>query len=1109
MKKVLILIFILISAASYSQKINKALKDINKDIEAGNYQIALTKALKINSALIEEDNIFFDGYSDLQQKMAEIYLAMGNKQAADSMFLKTIECFSSDYYENDPRYSYCLTEYTNFLIENTRFKDAGQVLQDALANISSVESDSCSAYASVLSTLGNVYYWDGHYSQAEEMLEKSVNIFSTKSRWERGSFDAAFANHNLTSVYLDEEKYDKAISLGIKSLAIDKKLSGEKSEDYVEGLIMLGNVYIKVSRFNDAYSVLTKALETEKSLDGTKSEKYAEILDHLGELSWESGDFDKSEKLYLEALKIQESGKLDANDTYFGMAALYQLKGDFSSAESMIFKVLKSEYTTATDSSGYMHDLNLLANNYTLTGNYKKAGALYKKIADYSKKKSGENTTDYAVDIDNIANLYIITGKDSLALPYIQKALEIKKANKGPESPEVAYSLDHLAAIRSRMKDFAQAEKYEKETIEIYRKSTGEQSMDYAEAVSGLGSIYLDQKKYALAESTYRSIMGLLATRYGTGHPLYVNITKYLADICELTGRKDSAETLTIKYNESLLTDIRKNFAYMAENEKEAYISSINEDFGGINAFIFRQRNRDPQITRNAYDNQLALKGIVLQSSRALRQAIENSGDTGLIALYSKFTDTKKLLQIQQQLPLGQRWLNTDSLDQRSEIQEKDLNLKMEKVSGANSLAGIDKELIWKDVRDALGDSEAAVEFVSFDSSFADTDHEAVIYCALILRSGMNTPEMIPLFDEAKLEALLKRDKYSDDGTFADRLYTRPSPGEENKLFSLIWKPIEKYLEGIERVYFSPTGLLNKIAFDALPYNNEKYLSDRYRLNRLLSTREIVSKYPEYLKSNGDSKCVFYGGIDYDTDTATLKLLNKRFAAGRSRGSSYIPEESRGGSFMYLEGTLNEVDKIAAIMDEHKLSKVLYKGREATEESFKALNNLNSPQCIHIATHGFFFPEVSAAGQANVFRKSDNPLFRSGLIFAGGNNTWRNQPVPRGIEDGILLASEVSEMYLPNTKLVVLSACETGLGEVKGTEGVFGLQRAFKMAGVEFLIISLWQVPDYQTSELMDKFYENWSSGNTIHDSFSQAQNFMKSKYSGSPSSWAAFTLVE
>jgi CHAT domain-containing protein len=237
-----------------------------------------------------------------------------------------------------------------------------------------------------------------------------------------------------------------------------------------------------------------------------------------------------------------------------------------------------------------------------------------------------------------------------------------------------------------------------------------------------------------------------------------------------------------------------------------------------------------------------------------------------------------------------------------------------------------------------------------------------------------------------------------------------------------------------------------------------------------------------------------------------------------SRGHFNPGDLNRGGGFTYLDGTLREVEKIQKLLNDNKVNPLTITGNDATEESFKSLNNLKSPVFIHIATHGFFFPEPLKTGTNqpylkksafDPFKNSENPLLRSGLIFAGANHAWKNQPLPANVEDGILLASEVAEMYLPNTMLVVLSACETGLGDIKGNEGVFGLQRAFRMAGVRYLINSLWQVPDYQTSELMTKFYEYWLSGLPIHDSFRNAQTFLKHKYSDNPFNWAAFVLLE
>ncbi|MBU0488298.1 MAG: CHAT domain-containing protein [Bacteroidetes bacterium] len=188
----------------------------------------------------------------------------------------------------------------------------------------------------------------------------------------------------------------------------------------------------------------------------------------------------------------------------------------------------------------------------------------------------------------------------------------------------------------------------------------------------------------------------------------------------------------------------------------------------------------------------------------------------------------------------------------------------------------------------------------------------------------------------------------------------------------------------------------------------------------------------------------------------------------------------------------------------------LYSSAQATEESFKNLSG-KSPDVLHIATHGFTVPlgDINDAYKVfeNSFVQNYNPLFRTGLLFAGANRTWNGGKQIRGIEDGILTAYEAGQLDLSKTSLVVLSACETGLGTVKGSEGVYGLQRAFKGAGVRYIMMSLWTIPDEQTAELMSLFYSKLVSGETIRKSFAFAQNEMKKKYA--PYFWAGFVLVE
>ena len=189
--------------------------------------------------------------------------------------------------------------------------------------------------------------------------------------------------------------------------------------------------------------------------------------------------------------------------------------------------------------------------------------------------------------------------------------------------------------------------------------------------------------------------------------------------------------------------------------------------------------------------------------------------------------------------------------------------------------------------------------------------------------------------------------------------------------------------------------------------------------------------------------------------------------------------------------------------------------QDASEESFKAFSG-KSPSVLHIATHGFFFENVTNTERdvldltkESVYKVSEDPLMRSGLILAGANYAWKHGSNPHANENGILTASEIANLDLSNTDMVVLSACETGLGDIDGSEGVYGLQRAFKMAGVDIIVMSLWEVPDAETSEFMQLFYSNWLGGMKVREAFRNTQRNMSTKYKDTPEKWAAFVLFE
>jgi CHAT domain-containing protein len=251
-----------------------------------------------------------------------------------------------------------------------------------------------------------------------------------------------------------------------------------------------------------------------------------------------------------------------------------------------------------------------------------------------------------------------------------------------------------------------------------------------------------------------------------------------------------------------------------------------------------------------------------------------------------------------------------------------------------------------------------------------------------------------------------------------------------------------------------------------------------------------------------------WGSIDYSVDssvTSNKPLLQSE--GNETTASNRSARGSKGGPWPQLTGAKEEIDSIAVLLSEAGIANSSNTGAFATEKAFKALNG-NSPQVIHLATHGFFMLRVDSSntGTANRFQLQQDPMLRSGLVLAGANQEFESRERK---ENGILTAYEIAQIDLSNTQLVVLSACETALGEVEGNEGVIGLQRAFKIAGVKQMIISLWLVPDKETKELMMIFYKNWLSGQSTRQALRSAQLKMKEKENSSPYSWAAFVLVE
>lgn len=388
----------------------------------------------------------------------------------------------------------------------------------------------------------------------------------------------------------------------------------------------------------------------------------------------------------------------------------------------------------------------------------------------------------------------------------------------------------------------------------------------------------------------------------------------------------------------------------------------------------------------------------------------------------------------------------------------------------------------WEDISHALKDNEACIEFVKYTknaynwSDGLPTNH----YAALVLCPNTSTPIFVDLFDEDELIDVYNLQPKSYDNEMGVSLYSK------------LWGNLAKYIEKKDRVYFSPMGLLNLINIENLVDSIGRSAIERFNLYRVSSTRNIIEK-KDYV---GISSVASFGGIDYKESNEYAEFKNSM---------------NTRGNWAFLQNTLSEVTHIKESLNCNGIKVYTFIGSDATENAFKDLDGTQS-NIIHLATHGYYIPQSNRKSipyfvNSNNTKNTQDELFYSGIVLSGGQKAWINSSFEPNSNDGILSSYEISKLDFHNVDLVVLSACESGLGD-NLYDGIYGLQRAFKKAGVRSILMSLWQIDDKATSEYMDIFYKKLSEGSTIHDAYTSTVLEMKHRYPD-PYYWASFIMLD
>lgn len=938
------------------------------------------------------------------------------------------------------------------------------------------------------------------YEEAIPMAEDALNYV----RKELGENNPNFliSINKLADLYQNSEAYSKALPLYLEAKDKTETILGNNSQEYGFCLNNLILCYESLGEYEKAISLSMELIDNIKNTVGKNHPNYAIALNNLAEVYLNLGQFDKSFQLFTEAIDIIEQ-QLGKNSEKYGLylnnlASLYKAMGEYDKALPLYKEAVdNAEKILGKNHPVYGSRLKNLAGIYESIGSYDKALSLYLEAKENMEKNQMTNQSDYGILLHNLAGVYIDTGEYDKAMTLALESKRIIENTLGINHPDYQAPLNILAILYMMKGDFDNALKLMTDALNNAEKTLGKNHPRYATLLNNLASFYKTTGNIKKAIPLFIESKDITAKLFGKDHPDYAERINSLANAYWSMGDFDKILPLAYESIENKRSQINRIFKFTSEKEKEEFITKSKFEFDSYQSFFKIYYHKKPEVSGSAYDLELMMKGLVLNSGLNLRNRIEATQNETLKQKYESLMTDKKLLGIEYAKPIAERRTDLKELENNTESLESEINQQTNLISSGSDAGNVS----WQDIQKKLGKNEVAIEFSFFRYySGQPVNDSTQLYIALILKKDDKQPVLIPLFGQSHLDRILSPD--NDRMASVNQLYrgsivTAIGKNQDGrKLYDLIWKPLEPYIPQGSVVYFAPSGTLHQIAFPAIRTPDGKYLSDLYELHQLNSTAGIIEK-----ESNVKIKdIVLFGGIDYDATNAGYKVSSKIESTN-----------SENGSWNYLPGTLTEVKEIEKEASLFKIQTTLYSGNQAKEEKFKALNGNQSPTVLHIATHGFFFPDTeNTEGQNNnqVFSSGDNPLNRAGLLFSGANNSWDSSGQNIDTEDGILTAYEANNVYLQNTRLTVLSACETGLGDIKGSEGVYGLQRAFKAAGSEYLLMSLWQVPDAETAEFMSYFYQELFKTNDIENSYTKTLKMMREKYVEEPFKWAAFVLV-
>lgn len=1058
------------------------------------------------------------------------------------------------------KYRKMLQSLAAFYVEWGRYAEAKKIVEKNI-NLTSEAEGKTENYIDNLSTLGDIYFFQDYYQQSIPVYEKALHLADSLKKQKPVLYITALSN--LGSTYDRLNQFEKAEQYMRQSAEAGKALLGEENITTIVQIENLASVLKKDLRYSEAEKYYKEARELIAKTMGRDNLKYAYSTQSLGSVYNQSGQYKKALEYYSQYVNqiIKLKGKISVSyvKALDDLANVYTNLNNPQQAEKLYAESIKlslpiygrkeenyawrlkkvgefyldqQKYFIATryleearqlarthigaESFDYANFLVSLSKAKSNTDQFKEAEELLLSAVDIYKKNIQNRFGSYIGSVEQLVSFYERFGQYDVALRHIHSLLPLiakywRKEERYIQNLITKSSLhyglgqyDSTEAVAARALAMAEEQfasthwlvlkahtdlgraaiktgKYDEARKQFQfcvdqRKITGQtRTTLYATDLQNLAVACMEGEDFALAEK-YLNEAEQIDIQNGSTEGLdYIHLNQ--GKLYQATGRPALAEKYFKNAMNSRKAYIERNFYFLSDNQKAQFWKANRFFMEYFQSFAARQQKQNPLLLHDLYNVQLATKGILLSASNKIKKRILTSGDSVMITHYYQWLKQRNELAQLYLLPAEELKIKKptiDSLENLVSTTEKDLNISaedLEKDKGRN--------VRWQEIQRALSPHEAAVEIVRIHHhTIHPTD--SVFYIALVLTAETKANPAIVMFPNGKnLETkALRYYKNAIAAQLTDTLSYRS-----------YWWPLQALLKNKTHIYLSQDGVYNSINLNTLRTADGDYLLEAKTITLVANTKEIL----QFKKKNNTFNRATAVLVGHPVFFMNREKVKQKIGHQREVDFASLSDEDRSG-IADLPGTQTEINKVDTILTAHRWQVKTYTEENATE---RALKKTAQPKVLHIATHGFFSDKNDAG---------TDPMLRAGLLLTGVANYLQDN-ITLDADNGILTAYEAANLNLDNTEMVVLSACETGKGEVQNGEGVYGLQRAFQTAGAQSILMSLWKVDDAATQELMTLFYQNWAAGKTKADAFTLAQRSLKKKYN-SPYYWGAFVMM-